>query len=102
MFRRFLTILFAWFDLAGSVEARTLIAVHPPDLGAAKAPLLREFGDLLMKLPLGERLIVYGARGPLQLATTTAPDDPRAANAAWRRRKLAEAFAPVARYIAEM
>jgi hypothetical protein len=84
---------------AAEVKVVVLPADYPRDRGA----LLVSIAEMGTALGLDDQLIVYDGRSLGQVATLAIPkNDPKAANPAWRKRKLAEQFAPIRRHIQAM
>ncbi|MCB1536278.1 MAG: hypothetical protein KDJ44_16565 [Rhodoblastus sp.] len=81
--------------------AHTSIIVLPPNTQQDKAVLIRAVGDALMGMGRQDQIIFYDAKGA-QLAVVRLPDDPKAVNKAWVKRKLAEQAAPVLQAISAM
>lgn len=85
--------------VSSAATARTLVAILPPDRSVPAETLIAELAQTMTALGPDDRLIVYGAEGPTQLAIIALPQGPNAVNPAWVKRKLAEAFRPVMTYL---
>lgn len=82
--------------------AKTTVIVLPSDYTGSREELLSEVAEATLKLTPDNQIIVYGVNPPAQIARIAIPNDEKARNAAWTRRRLSEQLGSVVQHIRAM